>query len=170
MKTIILPGYSPTNKPWALKAKNKLEIKDEVIVHEWKHWRGILKGMNVSYEVKSILKKISGRKVNIIAKSVGTRVAMVIASENFNLINKIILCGIPTKGKSKSAVEIYTLGLKNINPENVICIQNNKDPFANFAVVDQFIKFINPLIKTVKKPRSDHNYPFFEDFRIFLFK
>jgi len=170
MKTIILPGYSPKNKLWALKAKKHLEVKDEVIVHEWRHWRGILKGMNISYEVKSILKKISGKKVNIIAKSVGTRISMIITSENFSLINKIILCGIPTKGKSKSAIEIYTSGLKNINPENVICIQNNKDPLANFEVVDRFIKSINPMIETVKKPRNDHDYPFFEDFRFFLNK
>lgn len=166
MKTVILPGYSPHNKDWAEYTKSKLHLGHEIIVHNWLHWT---KGsFSLPREVDSLLKKFGKEKINIVAKSVGTRVAMHIIAKNPNQMNKLILCGIPTKVESKVAKKIYTSGLSLLSPSQVIIFQNTNDPFASFSIIEKFIHLINPKIKVIEKTRSDHQYPYPEDFQEFL--
>ena len=74
MKTIILPGYSPHNKEWAEDMKKQMELGHDVIVHNWRHWT---KGsFSLKREIEKIKEEIGDEKVNILAKSVGTRVSM----------------------------------------------------------------------------------------------
>lgn len=166
MKTVILPGYSPHNKDWALDIKKELKIGHHVLVHEWRHWSS--GSFSLPSEAESILKKVGKEKINIIAKSVGTRVAMHLIVKIPDQINKVILCGIPTKGESKVAKKSYSEGLSLLSPSQAIVYQNNKDPFASFAEIKKFIGAINPKIKVIKKPRADHQYPYSSDFQKFL--
>lgn len=166
MKTIILPGYSPHNKDWALDIKKDLRLGHPVLVHEWRHWSS--GSFSLVKEIDSILKKVGKEKINIIAKSVGTRVAMRLLTEIPDRINKIILCGIPTKGESEIAKKIYTSGLATLSPSQVIVFQNTEDPFASYAEIKMFVGAINPRIKVIKKSRVDHQYPYSSDFQKFL--
>ena len=166
MKIIILPGYSPKNKDWANKIKEKLEPNHEIIIHEWKHWE---KGsFSLKGELDAIGHIIAKDTVGIIAKSVGTRVCMNLIPSLSNQINKIILCGIPVKGDSKTAKDIYSLGLSNIDSNKVMVFQNTKDPFASFERIKKFIGSININIKVIEKPRKDHHYPYSDDFIEYL--
>lgn len=160
MKTIILPGFSVSNKIWAHKMANSIDLSHEVNVHEWKHWS---KGGSLSlpYESDQILDKIGKNKVSLIAKSVGTRVSMFLLKLIPNQISKLILCGIPSQN------EIYN-NLSKVDANKVIVFQNEKDPLGNFADVEKFIHKINPKIKVIKTPRSDHSYPYPEKFTEFL--
>jgi len=166
MKTIILPGYSPHNRDWAEDIKKDLSIKYPVTIHEWRHWTS--GSFSLVKEIVSILKKVGKEKINIIAKSVGTRVAMHLATKIPKQINKVILCGIPTRGESDTVRETYSKGLASLSPTQVIVFQNTKDPFANYKDIEKFIHSINPKINVVEKSRSDHHYPFSEDFEKFL--
>ncbi len=166
MKTIILPGYSPHNRDWAIELKKDMDLGHEILMHEWRHWRQ--GSFSVPREIKSILIKVGKEKINLIAKSVGTRVAMHLVAKIPGQINKVILCGIPTKGESNTAKQTYSEGLASLSPTQVIVFQNTKDPFANYKDIEKFIHSINPKIKVVEKSRSDHNYPFSEDFEKFL--
>lgn len=186
MRTIILPGYSPHNRDWALEIKKDLKLGHEVLVHEWKHWppahrafsepagslnqRSAPVGLSFSVprEVKSILEKVGNDKVDIIAKSVGTKVAMHLVTKIPGQINKVVLCGVPTKGESDAAKKTYSKGLASLSPTQVMVFQNTKDPFASYKDIKKFISTINPKIKVVEKPRSDHHYPYSEDFEKFL--
>jgi pimeloyl-ACP methyl ester carboxylesterase len=166
MKTIILPGYSPHNIDWANQVANYLKpkLKDEIIVHNWQHWT---KGsFSLKGEVEKITKEIENLKVNIIAKSVGTRVAMHLLTHLPDRINKLILCGIPSV--SEEMRKYYKEGLKAIPSEKVVCFQNKKDPFVTFEQIKEFVGSIDKSIKVIEKPRSDHDYPYFEDFSLFL--
>lgn len=166
MKTVILPGYSPHNRQWAVDIKKDLNLGHEVLVHEWKHWSG--KGsLSVSYEVGKILEKLGNGKVNVIAKSVGTRIALQLVAKIPGQINKVILCGIPTKGESEVAKKNYA-SLGGLSPTRVIVFQNTKDPFANYKIIKKFVGSINPKIKVIEKPRSDHHYPYSGAFQKFL--
>lgn len=166
MKTIILPGYSPHNKDWALDIQKQMDLGHEVVLYEWRHWT---KGsFSMRRELDEIIKKIDQEKINIIAKSVGTRVTMKLIPEIKDQINKVILCGIPTKFTSEVAKKLYTNGLSHLPPAQLICFQNTKDPFADFKIIRDFIHSVNPKIKVVEKPRSDHHYPYSEDFQKFL--
>lgn len=180
MKTVILPGYSAHNKEWAHEVKEKLQLDHEVIVQEWRHWPPAQKasgsvshlsqGFSLKYEVEEILKKVGKNRINIIAKSVGTMVLMHLTPKISRQINKTILCGIPTKFQSGASKKLYSEGLSLLSPSRFVIFQNEKDPLANYSVVKKFIHSINPEIKMIEKPRSDHTYPYFEDFQKFLSK
>ena len=180
MKTIILPGYSLHNKGWALEIKKSLSFRDSVLVHEWQHWQsgGTL---HPKHEIGKILKEIKRDKVNVIAKSVGTMVCMHLLSEIPEQINKIILCGIPSVSEERK--KLFTFSLSGFPERDVVVFQNTRDPLASFSEVKEFItalrnadmssskdvmKDVNPKIKIIEKERSDHNYPYFEDFKEFL--
>lgn len=166
MKTIILPGYSLHNKDWAIDIKSELKLEHEVTIHNWLHWtRG---NFSLPRELKAIQKIVGEDEINIIAKSVGTRVAMHLLTKFPNKINKVVLCGIPTKGESVLVKKIYSEGLSVLSPTQVIVFQNTKDPFASYAEVKRFIGSINSKIKIIEKSRSDHNYPYPKEFEKFL--
>ncbi|MFH1863659.1 MAG: hypothetical protein ABIJ85_01930 [bacterium] len=165
MKTIVLPGYSLHNKEWALEIKKSLSFRQSVLVHQWQHWK-LGGALRPKYEIGKILTEIGRDKVNLIAKSVGTMVAMKVLSEIGDQVGKIILCGIPSVSEERKI--LFTTSLSDFPAENVVCFQNTKDPFATFEEVDKFMREVNKKIKVVEKPRSDHNYPYSEDFQKFL--
>jgi len=163
LKTIILPGYSPYNKEWAYEIKDKITNSSVI---EWDHWSG--GSMSLPREITKIKKKVGKDTFNIIAKSLGTRVTMHLISELMSQINKIILCGIPTKLRTKKTRELYTRGFIQISSKNILVIQNKKDPFANAEIITKFVRSVKPKVKVIEKDRSDHNYPYPEDFVKFL--
>lgn len=162
MKTIILPGYSPRNKVWADEVKKNLE--GEAFVHEWEHWKG--GAMSVKRELERMMAEVGTEELSIIAKSVGTRVAMQFLLRKTNKIEKIILCGIPTV--SDENAQLFIQALENFPPKNIIVFQNEKDPFATSKEVKEFMGKANSEISVIGKPANTHDYPYFEDFEDFL--
>ena len=165
MKTIILPGYSLHNKAWALEIKKSLSFKQSVLVHEWQHWQ-LGGALHPKHEIGKILKEIGRDKVNLIAKSVGTMVAMHLLAEIPEQINKIILCGLPSVSEERK--KLFTASLSDFDSKKIVVYQNIKDPLGSYAEVKDFMNAVNPKIKVIEKPRSDHHYPYFEDFKKFL--
>lgn len=110
--------------------------------------------------------EIARGRVNVIAKSVGTMVAMHLLAEIPEQINKIILCGIPSVSEERK--NLFAAYLADFPAKEIIVFQNTKDPLASFEEVKDFMKDVNPKIKVIEKNRSDHNYPYFEDFNDFL--
>lgn len=168
MKTIILPGYSPMNKQWAEEIQKDLASDINIVIHEWEHWKSSSTSLSIRKEMQRILKKIGGEKVNIIAKSVGTRVLMHLIPEIKNQLNKVILCGIPTKFEREEPQKLYGKGLSLLSPSQLIVFQNKKDPLANYEVIEKFVHSINPKSKVKKMPRSDHHYPYSDEFKKYL--
>jgi predicted alpha/beta hydrolase family esterase len=168
MKTIILPGFSVHNKEWADELANnfKLITNSKVVVHNWLHWNNGKSSLSLKEELNNIIKEVGEEKVNIIAKSVGTMVAMHLLKVIPNKIEKIILCGIPSVSQERK--KLFTTPLSVFNPKNIVVFQNTKDPFVSYEEVKQFMKKINSKIKVFKKERSDHNYPYFADFNYFF--
>ena len=164
MKTIILPGFSVHNKDWAEEVATNLN--NNATPHSWLHWKNGKPNLNLKEELKNILKEVGEEKVNIIAKSVGTMVTMHLLKALPNKIEKIILCGIPLVSEERK--KLFTTPLPDFNPKNIIVFQNTKDPFASYEGVKKFMKGVNPKIKVIEKERSDHNYPYFEDFKEFI--
>jgi pimeloyl-ACP methyl ester carboxylesterase len=165
MTTLILPGFSPHNQEWAESIKSSLNLGHEIIVHHWRHWtKG--GGLALKYELAKIQAEIAGEKINIIAKSVGTYVAAKIVATNPAQIGKIILCGIPSTSDVRE--NIYKQVFADFPAKKIICFQNEKDPFASFEEVKKFMWGINPQMAVIKKERSDHQYPYPQDFQDFL--
>lgn len=121
-------------------------------------------------ELENIKKEIGGSKVNIIAKSVGTRVCVNLLLDQEINIDKIILCGIPLRGFGKKTKDLFIGVLKTIPNNRIVCFQNENDPWGKYILVDKFMKGINTKIKVYKMNRSDHHYPYYKDFEKFLNK
>lgn len=185
MKIIILPGYSIKNKEWAQEAVDYfLKENANACIHNWNHWkqknntkRIKQTGLNIDFEVDEILKIISDEKVFILAKSIGTRVAMKLLIRIPRQIEKLILCGIPSiddrelklnENIIEQSNSLYQMGLKNISADKIICFQNSADPLANYQDVKHFLETINFSIKLIEKPGNDHHYPYYEDFAGFF--
>lgn len=161
MRTIILPGYSLKNKDWAEEVARELSTNGlQSTVHEWKHWTS--GSFSLIFEVNKLLGKIGNGKINILAKSIGTRVFVKLLDKIPSQINKVILCGIPTKENG-----VYQI-LQTFPADNIVVFQNTKDPLASFSEIKKIFDKINPKIKVVEKDRSDHSYPYPKDFIKFL--
>lgn len=162
MKTIILPGFSAHNLDWANEVAKNLGGKD-ILVHNWLHWKNGKSNLNLKEEVNIIKDEVSDEKVNVIAKSVGTMVLAYLLKNNSINVGKIILCGIPSVSEERK--NLFMSGLSGIADENIVVFQNSKDPFANYSDVKKFMDDVNSKIKVIEMPRSDHNYPYFEEFK-----
>ncbi|OQX52290.1 MAG: hypothetical protein B5M53_08995 [Candidatus Cloacimonas sp. 4484_209] len=144
-----------------------MDLDHEIIVHEWKHWIES-KTMSIKRELESILDEIGGEDFNLLAKSVGTRVAMYLIPLTKSKVRKVILCGIPTKGLVEKTKTLYLNGIKHLDSKDILCIQNSKDPLASYKDVARFINSINPRIRVVEMPGGGHDYPYSKEFLEFF--
>jgi predicted alpha/beta-hydrolase family hydrolase len=167
MKTIIFPGYSQRNKNWVLTTAQELKLDHEIRPILWKHWEDNRKEFKVDEKAKAALKVIGQAKINIVAKSIGILVTMVLINQVREEINKVILCGLPLQLAEKRQSE-FAKALKDFPTDKIIVFQNVKDPLGSFERVKKFFNLVNPKIKLKKMPRSDHNYPYFAEFQRFL--
>lgn len=168
MITFILPGYSPTNREWADEVAKGLSLDGQIRPTYWDHWDDDSQRFKPTEKAELIIRHSKGDSINIVAKSVGTLVAALIAQKIPDQINKIILCGIPTV--SDARLEISKAGFSTLPPENILVFQNKKDPFAKDFEVAKYFREVNPKIKVLSKDRSDHNYPYYLEFQEFLSK
>lgn len=167
MVTFILPGYSPRNKEWADEVAKDLKLDGQIRPTYWDHWEDESETFKPKEKAELIVRHSKGDSINIIAKSVGTLVAALIAKEIPERIQKIILCGIPTV--SEERLKISKEAFSSFPPEKIIVFQNQKDPFATDVEVKEYMGKVNPKIKVISKERSDHHYPYYEEFQKFLF-
>ena len=166
MITFILPGYSAHNKDWAEEVAKKIEIEGEVRPVFWDHWDDPEKTFNPKKKAQDVIDVLLKDNANIIEKSVGTLVAAHVVQQIPTRIGKVILCGIPSISDRRK--EIFKKTFSQLDGNKIVVFQNSKDPFVTFAEVKKFVQEVNPKIRVVEKPRSDHNYPYTEDFEKFL--
>lgn len=169
MKIIVLPGFSLGNKEAveevAIGLKDKFE---DVVAWTWPHWdTGNDADFNADMEVKKIAETIN-EPVYIVAKSVGTFVAMKILQSKANLVSKLILNGIPMKGLSEDDKKVYQSQLADFDAQKLLVFQNQDDHWGKYPEVQAFMHQINSQIKVISKPRDDHSYLYVEDYLNFL--
>jgi pimeloyl-ACP methyl ester carboxylesterase len=168
MVTIILPGYSSSNKKWLEETAEQIKIDSEIRPIYWGHWDD----SDMKFDAKEkahLLDGVTGqRMVNIIAKSIGTYVAGLIVQNSPEKINKVILNGICLKDLGEKEKETLKSSLKLIFPEDIICFQNEEDPHGSFEEAKNFLSDVNPKIIIISKPRNDHEYFYQDEFNKFL--
>lgn len=166
MKEFILPGYSIKNKDWAYSVKDSLPDHNFEVV-EWSHWA---QGeFSVNNEALQILKKIGDESYVLIAKSVGTLVAMHILKQKKGSLVKLVLCGIPLHDLDENDKKAYQV-LTEFSSENVLVVQNTNDNHGSYQELTNFLSIINPKIKALSRVRDDHEYPYSEEITEFLRK
>lgn len=168
MNTIILPGFSVSNKEWAGEIQKKLGCEFPTSVVFWSHWEtGKTETGWIEKEAEKIINSFKDKQVNIIAKSIGTIVTMAVLKLKPGLVNKLILCGIPIRDFNSGDEKYYDI-LREFPTEKLMCIQNKDDNHGSFQVVMQMLHPINLKINIVSMPRADHEYPYPDEFIRFI--
>jgi predicted alpha/beta-hydrolase family hydrolase len=168
MKTFILPGNSSGNQEWLDYLKHELSGLDTQFI-QWPHWQtGNEADFVVEQQAKVVADQINGNQVNILAKSIGTLITMLLLLEHHVKINKLILCGIPVQGFKEGDAAKYVQALKDFDAEHLLCVQNAQDPWGSFAEVETFVHGINPKIRIIEKSAANHAYPYADDFKKLL--
>ncbi len=164
MQTVILPGGSSKNKVWLDECAKEIQVDGIVRPITWDHWLDPAEKFDPKEKATLISHHSRGDKLNIIAKSIGSLVAAYIIEAIPTQIEKVIICGIPIHDISDDEKETIKKVLSGLNPKNLLCIQNEADPHGTYSEVKNFL----PNINIISKPRSDHDYPYYEDFNSFL--
>jgi pimeloyl-ACP methyl ester carboxylesterase len=170
MVTVVLPGYSSHNKEWLEETVKRVNMGGEIRPIYWGHWSDPSKQFDPQEKARLIDNVAGKRMVDIIAKSIGTLVASYIIQESPEKIRKVIFCGLPLNGMAEEGKEVIKAALKLIPPQDIICFHNEEDPVGGLNQVKKFLSEINPNINLTVKPRTDHEYPYFDEFRDFLIK
>jgi len=80
MQTLILPGYSASNKDWVDQTAKNLKVEGTIRPFYWMHWTDENSKFDVQEKADLIAKHLRGEKVNIIAKDEGLEVANILKS------------------------------------------------------------------------------------------
>lgn len=167
MKLILLPGFSQKNKEGVDALAVGLQDKFEIEKVYWNHWATNGDNFDTEQELNK-LRELIKEDVYIVAKSIGTWLTMKVLAEKQNSIKKLILSGIPLTGLIKDGNTDDYRVLKGYPASQVKVFQNVNDPWGTYAEIEDFVHKINPEINVVSMPRSDHAYPYAEEFAKFL--
>lgn len=168
MIDIILPGYSDKNKLWLETVASELKTENEVRTIYWNHWTDFHKKFDPKDKAIDVVDVMLDDSANLIAKSVGTLVASYVILRAPEKIKKVIFCGLPLNDLTEDDKKIVQEALTKISPENIVCIQNDKDPHGDFDAVSKFVSVVNPSIKIISKQADTHEYLYTPDFEEFL--
>lgn len=80
MQTLILPGYSASNKEWVDETAKSLKVEGTIRPFYWMHWTDPNSKFDVQEKAELIAKHLRGEKANLIAKDEGLEVANILKS------------------------------------------------------------------------------------------
>jgi len=167
-RVIILPGYSLKNKQWAQKTAAALPPIFKVSIRYWPHWTQAAPATNwLDREVDKLQKLYRNLPVDLIAKSIGSYIAVKLLQRNPGNFHRLLICGLPINDLSAEDKNHFSV-LGSLPAEKVLVIQNETDNHGSFTQVKAFVQAINPHIDILSRPRNDHEYPYPEDFIRFL--
>ena len=168
MKIVILPGFSSKNNEWLNQTRESLSTQHEVHAITWPHWETQNnEDFSVEKEAEKIKELVGNQSFHIVAKSVGTLVAMYLIKDLSFQVQKVTICGLPFEDLDDKDKDMYK-NLGQISANQIIVFQNENDHHGSFLTVSSFLKTINNKIQVISKPRDDHEYPYFEEFEKFL--
>lgn len=155
MQTLILPGYSESNKEWVDETAKNLKVEGTIRPFYWMHWTDENSKFDVQEKAELIAKHLRGEKANIVAKSIGTLVASILIRSIPDQINKVIFCGIPVKDVSSDELELIRSACQSLG-DKIVIVQNSNDPHGTYDEVKDF-----GIV--VKKESDTHNYFYFDE-------
>lgn len=160
MLHLLLPGHSLKNKQELLDIQNFLEENDlETTAHEWLHWQDEEVGFDIETELDLITSEIKGRdNVGIIAKSIGTVVAMRLLEIMERPPEYLLLMGLPIKDADESKKALYQQALKDF-PNPIFIVQNEQDPLGSMQEVQEMLEEVEYEEDTTEGDDHRYNYP-----------
>lgn len=168
MLTVIIPGYSASNRPWVEETVKNLDVDGQIRPIYWDHWENSEKSFVPKEKAHLISGFAPNGTYNIIAKSIGTLVASYVVQKSPESIKKIIFCGICLNDLGEDDKEVIKEALKLLPKEKLLFIQNDEDPHGNITQLKNFLSPISKDFKIISKPAANHDYYYFSEFQGFI--
>jgi len=162
MNALLLPGNSPRHSQWVEELKTAVAPQLQLVkTQHYHHWQTGGEMADIEYEINMAQSKVE--KLNpylIIAKSIGTVIAIKgIADKKLNP-EKVILLGVPINGGVSE--EIFSKWLQRVNTQ-VVFVQNTNDPLGSFSDIYAAFKDKNNDSSFVELSGKTHAYISFKD-------
>lgn len=161
MNALLLPGNSPRHSVWIEDLKLALTSHFEAIVTQhYRHWETGDENANIDYEIGVAQQKaINLEPYMIVAKSIGTVIAVKGTTEGKLKPQKLILLGVPINGGVSK--DLFFDWLKQVSAP-VIFVQNTKDPLGSFSDVKSAFEGKEGNVTFIELPADTHDYLDFE--------
>ncbi len=157
MNALLLPGNNPAHEVWVEELKHTLKPYFHTInTQHYKHWRTGEAWANVSDELgvaRSNTQNLS--PYVIVAKSIGTVIALRGVAEEVLRPVRILLLGVPLENAISSGDFVALLHEVSL-PIDII--QNKDDPIASFAKVAALIDDTMTHVTLKELPGTTHDY------------
>ena len=164
MKILLLPGNSVENRDWIREITESLDDPfDEIITHEYDHWKKDRPAINFELELDHLQNKISQTDEYVIfAKSAGCILALLAIEKEIIQANSMIFVAIPF---AWSRAKQYPLGeyLANLSIPKLF-IAKAKDFLCEFEKLNAYLQkndvknFKTELYDVKGEPNDNHHY------------
>ncbi len=152
MKILGLPGINPLTEQWMKKLFSSIELDQaDVAIQQYQCWTNPGAKLNLEREAKIVAKS---KPDIVIAKSIGTRVALFTFTKGLTSSNACIFIGTPVRGYSNDELS-ELIKLCAFLP--MLFIQQTDDPTGSYSLLASSIPD-STLCKMCEVPGSDHFY------------
>ncbi len=134
---------------------------------EWIHWQTGQASKNWPEAELAKIEVLVKQPVVIVAKSIGTLIAVKFIAADPKLVDAVVLCGIPVNDIGQKELNAYQ-SLNKLDPEKIICLQNDRDPHGTADQVSRLFTQLELGIKVIGKPADNHDYLYFGEIQAFL--
>ena len=157
MNLLLLPGNSPRHAAWVETLKSAMKPHaDTIEAHHYHHWETGEEWADIPAEIAAAAAKaVPLKPYTIIAKSIGTAIAVLGTAQGMFAPEKIILLGVPIEGEG---IDEYFMGALKKITEPIVVIQNTNDPYGAFEHVKAALSSINADITYIETPGDSHDY------------
>lgn len=165
---LVLPGFSPQNQLWATRIKHSLESLGPVRIIAWQHWvKGGDPAPNWIETELALLRPQLDHPVILVTKSIGTLIAARLVGERPEVIDRLVLCGLPLNDLTPADIEPYR-HLDRLDPKKVLVLQNNADPHGNDTQVAALFNQLGLRLTLTSRIAADHEYLYLDEIKKFL--
>lgn len=152
MKILGLPGINPVTEQWMQKLLGAIEPDQaDIVIQRYQCWG--MPGTSLDIETEAGIAAKTGPDI-VIAKSIGTRVALYSFMRNLNPAKACIFLGIPIRGCSNDEISALHKLCKSVP---TLLIQQTNDPVGGYSVLASLLP-TSPACKTIEVPGNDHRY------------
>lgn len=162
MDALILGGNSPHNKEWVQQLQAAIApLFATIATHDYAHWASADGTIDFEHELRAVQREARAlSNYVIIAKSVGTLLALKGMNDNILRPDKVVFLGTPLNYVRQHTMEHeFESWLKKVT-EPMLVVQNDHDPVAGAGELDRYIKsVVSPsLVTFAELPGNTHDY------------
>ena len=152
MNILGLPGINPVTEQWLKSLLDAVDLnQSETVIQRYRCWS--LPGTGLDLETEAAI-AAQAKPDTVIAKSIGTRVALSAFTKGLLSAKAYIFLGIPLRGCVDGDISALQMMCNNVP---ILLIQQTNDPAGSFSDLSSLVP-VSPTCKTSEIPGNDHRY------------